>query len=311
MSPVFSEYILTIYFPLPLIMDAPFSNAQRFAVYRQFAEYCQKENIAVRFVRADSYLGAMSFSGGWYFDSKGVLIDCAAFKADLIINKSGLQKTFDKDDLVLNDPFIEKICSDKLVTYEYLSKYFAKTVPLDLQNPTHSLRQIRSPKIVVKPIDGAAGRGIFFLNQGESLPEEVQNTSLTYLAQEFLDSSAGILGLVQGMHDLRLFIFNGKVKIAYIRTPEQGSYLANIACGGSIKLIDSEEIPKEVLEMAKNIDDLFKHLKPRFYSADFMYAKGQKPYLIELNSHPGFPSLSYATPQYIQTYFESLLEIIR
>ena len=106
------------------------------------------------------------------------------------------------------------------------------------------------------------------------------------MVQEFLDSSVGIPGITDGMHDLRITVINGKPINSFLRVPKEGSYLANIAQGGSGTSIDLKQIPKEVINLVYRIDEKVKKYFPAIYAADFIHSdKGYK--LLELNSRPG------------------------
>ena len=305
-----AESVFAVYFPLSGKMDSPFSDKGYYSAYRLFGAYCAERGVGLRIVRGDSYQGGMSFSGGWRFDKQGSLQEVGPLTANLILNKSGLIQSFDMSARVLNDPYLEGICSDKLSTY----RMFASQMPLTIAYvPGHFdavLERIKTAKIILKPCNGAAGRGIFTFDRDQVVPNELGRHE-PYLAQEFIDTSAGIPGIVEGMHDIRIFMFNGVPRLAYTRTPKKGSLLANIALGGTMMPVEIDVLPKAILKATEQIDDVFRHCTPRFYSADFMYEGSTRPYLVELNSRPGFPSLDYADDAFRAVYFERLFEIIQ
>jgi len=306
-----SNFVLAIYFPYPGKMDSPFSNKGYFESYQLFSKYCARRQVYIIIIRGSSYLGNMSFSAGWYFDKKGILQEVEGpFEVDLIMNKSGTKQTFDNEAKVLNFPFLESICSDKLKTYKHFASIMPLTVPFIPGHFKDVLAQINTAKIILKPTNGAAGRGILVVDRDQAIPSAL-GTKESYLAQAFIDTSKGIPGVIEGTHDIRLFIYNGVIGLAYTRTPKQGSLLANISLGGSMQPVDIHCLPNSLIEASKQIDMLFAHCKPRFYSADFMYENGTKPYLVELNSRPGFPSTDFAGDSYRKAYFDCLLEIIR
>ncbi len=78
-------------------------------------------------------------------------------------------------------------------------------------------------EIIVKPLYEYGGSGIQKFNMGEiNLPKP----ELPLIAQPFLN--------VIGKGDKRIFFIGGEVAGAFLRSPAKGSYIANIAQGGSI-----------------------------------------------------------------------------
>ena len=141
---------------------------------------------------------------------------------------------------------------------------------------------------MVKPVYGQEGNGIVVVPKAAFDFGMLDLSQAPFFAQEFVDSSAGIAGVVEGLHDLRLYVFNGKVKMAEVRRPKQGSFLANIAQGGNLFQVKLEDVPQSALDCAARIDTTFTAYSPRIYTVDLMYC-GKKPYLVELNSQPGVP----------------------
>ena len=139
--------------------------------------------------------------------------------------------------------------------------------------------------MVLKKNFQTEGRGIFIIpiaDVKKSLYSDWNNV----LVQEFLDSSAGIPHITEGLHDLRVNVINGKAIDSILRVPKKGSYIANIARGGSATPIDLEDVPKEVIKLVYRIDGKVKKYFPAIYAADFIHSdKGYR--LLELNSRPG------------------------
>lgn len=304
------KFVFAIYFPLPGAMDSPFTNGGYFGAYRSFGSYCTERGVDLRIVRGDSYEGGMEFSNGWRFNHAGDLHPVGPLKADYILNKSGMIQSFDADASVLNDPYLEHICSDKLVMYEAFQSLMPRTVPyvpgrLDLAKDV-----LHTDMIVLKPCGGSAGRGIVIVDRDHEVSDQIGLVE-PYLAQEFIDTTKGIPGVVEGTHDLRIIMVNGEARLAFTRVPKKGSLLANVAKGGSLVPVDIETLPNSVLVAAEEIDQKFLHCTPRFYSADFMYEDGVRPYLVELNSRPGFPTVACEGGAFCKDYFDRLFEIIR
>ncbi len=143
-------------------------------------------------------------------------------------------------------------------------------------------------RMVAKPVNGIKGRGIFIGTPKEILAA-FPSLSEPYLIQEFIDTSHGIPGVTTTNHDIRFVVAHGEIILAALRTPKEGSLLANVAQGGSIQEIPLPSLPLPVQECAqeikKRMDELF---GPSYYSLDFGIEEGI-PYLFEINDRIGFP----------------------
>ena len=126
---------------------------------------------------------------------------------------------------VINNPSAVRNISEK-----FYSSKFAKYMP-----PTIFTRDIlkiekfykRYKKIVIKPINGYAGKGILYINKNFNKKFIINYLNKTghVMIQKFLPS------IKHG--DKRIFIINGKVKGAIKRIPLKDSILSNLSQGGS------------------------------------------------------------------------------
>lgn len=107
------------------------------------------------------------------------------------------------------------------------------------------------------------------------------------LVQEFVDTSAGIPNLVQGIHDLRLVYFGDSLAYSYLRTPAKGKLVANVAMGGNKILIDNEQVPDSVWPLVETIQTRFSAFPPSIYTIDLMFDAEARPWLVEMNTKPG------------------------
>ncbi len=284
--------ILAVYFDDSDAMGYPFDNPNYYRAYRGFSDRCAKDNITLVIVRgATSYLGKMVFQGGWKFAGDQLEKITQPITADVIYVK-GKDLVTDATDYAVNQSGLAEICRDKLLTHQHFSQYMAPTYPIDASNWQAVVQTIATEKIVVKPRTGMEGQGILITPKQSFDYNQLDPDQAPYLAQDFIDSSAGIPGLVNGLHDLRLYIFNGVAKIAEYRQPKAGSFLANIAQGGSLTVVPLNQVPSWALEFVQHIDQVFQSFYPRIYTIDLMYANG-KPYLVELNSRPGMPYVEW------------------
>jgi len=184
---------------------------------------------------------------------------------------------------IVNHTSIETICDDKLLTHEMFPNLVPAIFLLGSVTEFHrAMKMIKSDKVVLKPRFGSEGRGVFIYDKNkirDVLPRNV-------LAQEFIDSSSGVLG-IKSVHDLRVTVVNGKLDHAYLRLPEKDSLICNAAQGGSKVFLDLDDLPNEVVSTARMIDDMLDIYGTRVYTVDFMRDNNSKFWVIELNSKPG------------------------
>jgi D-alanine-D-alanine ligase-like ATP-grasp enzyme len=112
------------------------------------------------------------------------------------------------------------------------------------------------------------------------------------------------------MHDLRLVFVNDKLIYSYIREPQDGSYLANLAQGGSLKIVPKNKLPKSLEPIISHAKELFETFNPRIYSIDFMFDEKKQPWVVELNSMPGL----FFTPEekpYMTEMYKELLKVFK
>ncbi len=280
---------IAIYFDQKGKMDYPFNNKDYYESYKAFAQLCKKNLVNLYFVRgAECYIGNMHFQQGYQFLNDKLILVERPFVADIIFLK-GYNIQLGTSDRTLNHPELGIACHNKLQTYKLFHTYMAPTFQITKENASKMLEKIPTKTIVLKPVFGSEGKGIRIVKKLD-FTLDLLNEDTPYFAQAFLDSSSGIPSLVKGIHDLRLIIFNGKVKFSFIRQPKQGSYLANIAQGGKLFYIPVETIPEAALQLAYSVDKHFQNYIPRLYAVDMMFEK-DKPYLLELNDQPGLPYL--------------------
>ncbi len=133
------------------------------------------------------------------------------------------------------------------------------------------------------------GKGII-IDFPTNLKQTELNPKMEYVLQEFVDTAKGIPNIVMGHHDLRIIIVNGKMTLAHVRTPKEGSLLANVAQGGSLQEIRLENIPHFIKNTAQKIQSLVDTtFNFPLYSIDFGIQNQNTPFVFELNDQIGFP----------------------
>jgi glutathione synthase/RimK-type ligase-like ATP-grasp enzyme len=184
----------------------------------------------------------------------------------------------------LNAKEIADTCTDKWLMYQKFSQWCPNTYYVASQEElSPALDKLTTDLGVIKPVDGEEGHDVFIQPVAE-----LKSLELKYplLVQDFMDSSGGVPGIVEGLHDFRVALLNGKICYSYYRTPPQGSYLANVARGGSFEVLPPKKIPVVFKEIVAKIDVLFAKYPHRFYGIDFAMTP-YGPKIIEMNSRLG------------------------
>jgi glutathione synthase/RimK-type ligase-like ATP-grasp enzyme len=253
------------------------------------------------------------FSKSWKFIQAGEFEEINELvKFDLIFNRDDKNTIPEiRDALVINHPDLDKLCVDKLATQKAFPDLSPFTAEINsYEEVTENIPKIKSSKIVLKKNFATEGRGIFIIEKEELKPELYDDWS-NILLQEFIDNSVGIPGIVNGLHDIRICIINGNIINSFVRQPKEGSFLANIAQGGSGKSINFDEIPGELINLALKLDRQLEKYKPRIYAADFLNSpNGYR--LMELNSRPAVqhPSWSKSYEIFNNALIEMLIEAV-
>jgi predicted ATP-grasp superfamily ATP-dependent carboligase len=291
----------------------PFNYPDFLSAYKKLTVRCAENNIRFCIVRGqESYLGTMKFSHGWEFKGEDLIDIPQEITADLIYMKSRAEalKTGPNDN-ILSDPRLDDICRDKLTSYDYFKKFMKACVPVRAEDWQEQIAKLTTEKIVLKPVHGDSGEGIIFSTKSEFNFDILPKDGDTYLAQEFLDSSAGVAGIMTGRHDMRFVMANGEPVVAYIRAAKEGSMLSNTAQGATVVAIDLNQVPAECFEIAKTVDKQLTEFPFRMYGIDFMFEDGTKPYVTELNSRPGVPDASWIGEERQNHFLDALIGIFQ
>jgi glutathione synthase/RimK-type ligase-like ATP-grasp enzyme len=175
-------------------------------------------------------------------------------------------------------------------------------------NLAAGLQKIGGDIVVAKPVDGSCGVGVFVEKRSE-----LASADLKYplLLQELIDMQQGIPGLCSGPHDLRLVFVGGTFALCTLRTPAQGSLVANLSKGGSVRTLPLSEIPKEALTLAKSLDRQLQAYPERVYSIDMGLHKGTDWKVIEFNAPPGLtpPAAGEETAHYYDVLAAHLVRL--
>jgi len=260
--------------------DYPLNKENYLIAYQELAAEIEDLGHELYIVRHNStYKGEGNFSKSWQLKNNQIQ-ETGSIKADVILDKGEFQS--DEKVKVLNSSYVNKVCTDKYLTYKLFSKFCPETI--QVANETEfieALKQIKTEQKVIKPLDGEEGNGVYIGNSKYLIKSP---RIFPLLVQEFLDTSEGIPNIYKGIHDLRLVYINGELIYSFYRTPPDGSLLANVAQGGTLTIIPNNKIPKKVIQISKIIKENFQG--DYYFGVDIGFVKGN-PKIIELNSRLG------------------------
>ena len=203
------------------------------------------------------------------------------FNMDYVISTLYLEKIINSVKII-NNPVSIRNVSEKF----YSTKFFRFMPPTIF---TKNLQKINTfhkkyKKVVLKPIDGYAGKEILFLNKklNKSKINQYLSRKGHVMVQKFLP---------QVEHgDKRVFIINGKVCGAIRRIPKKNSILSNLSQGGkavSTKLNYKENRISKII--AKDL------LKNKIYFAGIDFVAGYLIGDINVTSPTGLPQYKELT----------------
>lgn len=244
--------------------------------------------------KVEYYSGGLTFKNPWKYSVTTHLFHPTqeVITADAIYDRSGKFYFSDKEtrSKVLNCANFKALCADKNHTYDLLKDFMPQSVTIKNQDALRaSLQNFEAESLLaLKPAQGFGGQGIIIAH-----PDTLKNATLLsntdYVLQQFIDTSEGIPGITKSHHDLRIIIVNGNIVLAHVRTPREGSFIANVAQGGSISEVALDALPSSILSTVQKIQKIIdKEFNYPLYSIDLGVTK-EKVYVFELNAQIGFP----------------------
>ena len=179
---------------------------------------------------------------------------------------------------ILNNPELEELCKDKILTYQRFPDLMPETREFSDNNAKEMLDKYG--KIVLKPRFAFGGKGIHIVEDRDEIPEIEE----AYIIQEFVDSSGGIDGIVEGTHDLRGILVNGELRAGYVRYSD--GEISNVSQGGSQHAVSPEEFPEAAKDIIEEVNSELEY-SPSLFSVDIFFDKQENSWIVELNSKPG------------------------
>lgn len=279
---------IAVFFDAPGYSDYPFNDQYYVDAYHEIATRMQKKGGKLIIVRDQkTYKGNNVFAGSWDFDGKTFVRNDAAVTVDLIYDKGHFVP--DASARMSNDRAMDEICVDKFKTFEMFPEASPLTLFVSNKEEFDAALKKFTDMVVAKPVNLEGGYGVFI---GPVSEVAAKVTTFPYILQEFMDTSGGIPGLVEGMHDFRMVGVDGTIVASYIRTPPPGKMTANVSQGGKQVEVRPDAIPAEARALFDMVDARFNKYGRRVYSVDCARLRDGTWKIIELNSKPAVSPVS-------------------
>jgi len=291
----------------------PFSNKEYQYSYEYFYDLCKISGIQMFRASYQWYdYEKHLFKYAWVFEGKGgKWKKVENIQPDLIYDKTKSRtEVYYKKELIsqhypfINDLNFTKIVDDKFLTSLIFPQWSKKCYLIKSKEELRKiLPELKTSKIVVKPLSESGGKGVHILEKKELEELDLIGENIV---QEFIDSTAGVPKISKGMHDLRLVFVGSKLIYSYIREPKEGCFLANLAQGGKLIIVPVKDLPESLWPIVNFINGTFDSFTDRIFAVDFMFDEKQKPWIVELNSMPGLFFSPEEKPYMIEMYQELL-----
>lgn len=278
---------IAVFFDDPAFDGPPFQDADRKQSYLDLASALWAKGGQMRIVRGmATYAAKTTFTGGWEFDGAQFNRTDSALTSDLVWNRGRFRG--EADIPLINDPELERICNEKYATFELFREYCPDTAIARGASELNDLFLRHEGRMVVcKPLEGERGSGVF-IGKPNQLPRA--RIELPCIVQEYIDTSGGIPGIVDGVHDFRILSLAGTIAACTVRTPPPGEYVASVALGGSMAVVPIGSIPLEAKAIFSDVDARLDRFAKRAYALDLGYARDGRWRIIELNAKPALLS---------------------
>lgn len=159
------------------------------------------------------------------------------FNMDYIYSTYILSLVDPEKTLVLNNPMGIRESNEKLYTLNFPDLIPKSIVTKDINKLKEFLGEVGG-EMVVKPLDGCGGEGIFYVREGDRNANVIMETITEHgnryvLAQKFIEKVS------EG--DKRIILLNGEPLGAVLRVAKPGEFRCNFHSGGSPAKTELEE----------------------------------------------------------------------
>jgi hypothetical protein len=261
----------------------PLTSDYYWQAYQDLLLSLQQRGITAYFVTDNNtYLGEGRFSIAYTTAVKTsveALTPVHDVQVDLVLDRGGF---IGRGVPTINPPLLLTAGNNKIEMYRNFGKFQPYSIICtSREEVADAFKRIPGNNIVVKEPVGQGGKEVY-IGKKADITQQLPDT-MPVLVQEFMDTSAGVPGYIQGVHDVRLSVCGGKIIGYYIRSAQAGSYHSNVSRGGTMTFYEVSHVPRDLQKMVRSIDGYFSPA-PRYYAIDFMHTpKGWK--LVELNPY--------------------------
>jgi len=212
------------------------------------------------------------------------------------INSTLLLDTIKNRAKIINNPESVRNISEKLFSIKFIN-LMPPTIFTKNFNEVINFYQ-KHKKIVLKPVNGYAGKNIYFINKKLN-----QNALRNYLRKTGFVMVQKFLPLVK-YGDKRVFIINGKVMGAIKRVPSKNSILSNLSQGGKAFKTNLNKFEKKI---SSQVAKVLK--KNNIYFAGIDLISGKLIGDINVTSPTGLPQFKELTGINLAEYFWDKLKL--
>lgn len=261
------------------------------------------------------------FKKSWAYRNKKWIKVTTPIKPDLIFDKIMGKRDYQmfnfklelsKKVKIFNHPLFRTMLDNKLAQYLILGEYMPKSVlATNKKELLDAFKKIPSSKMVVKPLYGSGGFGIIIDEKNK-----LKKTKINYpvFIQEFIRSEKGIPGFSKKneIADLRMIFMNHKFIYALSRIAKKGSLFTNFHQGATAILFPQKHIPSSLEKIIKIIVNKLSIFPEANYSLDFIFDNYGRPFLVEMNTTPGFDLLNIVGNEQIkEKNFKEFISVIK
>ncbi len=302
-----SQKTIGVFFDAPGYDDYPFNIDEFRIAYYEVAKGIEDRGAQFCIVRdIKTFLGGNKFRGYWAFDGATFVRHEEEIELDLIYDKGYF--VGDERSKLLNDAELNRICTDKRATIEMFPELSPKTVEVkDYADLTAALNDWPSAMAVAKPVDGAEAKGVVIGSPADILAAKHE---FPLLLQQYVDTSGGIPGIIDGVGDLRTILVDGEIALTYARSAKPGTLISNVSKGGKEIEVLPERRPADAMAIVMQVDKAFAPMsKHRVFCVDLGRDHDGRWYIIELNSKPGLSVREYGVsyPRYQDLLMDALV----
>lgn len=295
------QTIVVIYYGDDWSRKIPFTSAATRASFELWHTEGQKRGF-------DVYRASIQ----WYDPKKNVFLKSWAYregqwkkvskpvKADMVFDKTTSKRDHDLHEVkqhiqqkstILNVPSFRTILNNKLTQYMLFQEFMPQSILVSKKTELiKAIKKIKTAQVVAKPLYGVGGQDIRIEKKKDIVRKRL---SYPLLLQEFIDGKKGIPNQKQkGLADLRIVYINHKPLFALSRIAKENSLFTNLHQGASATMVKLSDIPRPVHTVSKKIIQRLSVFPHCHYSLDFLFGKNHKPYLMEMNTTPGFDLLN-------------------